>query len=87
MIIPPEVRKKPFEYIFLVLFFIIGICFYFFTSLSQSNRRFVVISLAAGYFLWSLNHHYRRGDLSLSIIIEYLVFILFGIVLFSGTFF
>lgn len=87
MIIPPEIKKKPFEYIFLVLFFITGICFYLFAGLSDSNRRFIVITLGAGYFIWSLYHHYHRGDLSLSIIVEYLVFILFGIVLFSGTFF
>jgi len=87
MIIPSEIKKKPFEYLFLVLFFTIGICFYLFAGLSSSNQRFVVISLGAGYFFWSLYHHYHRGDLSLSIIIEYLVFILFGIVLFSGTFF
>jgi uncharacterized membrane protein YjjP (DUF1212 family) len=87
MIIPPEVKKKPLEYLFLVLFFAIGICFYFFAGLSSSNQRFIVIILGAGYFLWSLYHHYHRGDLSLSIIVEYLVFILFGIVLFSGTFF
>lgn len=87
MIISPEIKKKPFEYIFLALFFIIGIYFYIFSGASQSGRRFIVAILGIGYFFWSLYHHYKRGDLNLSIIMEYLVIILFGIVLFAGTFF
>lgn len=87
MIIPPEVKKKPLEYIFLAVFFVIGLCFYLFTNISDSGKRFIAISMASGYFFWSLYHHYKRGDLSLSIIFEYLVIILFGIVLLTGSFF
>lgn len=87
MIIPPEVRKKPLEYIFLALFFIIGLCFYAFADVSASGRRFIVAVIAGGYFFWSLYHHFKRGDLNLSIIVEYLIIILFGIVLLTGTFF
>jgi len=87
MIIPPEVKKKPLEYIFLVLFFVVGLCFYLFADISDSGKRFIAIALAGGYFFWSLYHHYKRGDLNLSIIIEYLVIILFGIVLLTGSFF
>ncbi|MDD4937441.1 MAG: hypothetical protein PHX34_00260 [Candidatus Shapirobacteria bacterium] len=87
MIIPPEVKKKPLEYIFLALFFIIGLFFYLFTNISGSGKRFIAIAMAGGYFFWSLYHHYKRGDLNLSIIVEYLVIILFGIVLLTGSFF
>jgi len=87
MIIPPEVKKKPAEYIVLAIIFILGLYFYFFMGFSPSNKRFVVLSIAAAYIFWSLHHHYKRGDLTTAIIIEYLVVALFGVVLFSGTFF
>ena len=87
MIIPPEIQKKPLEYIFLALFFVIGLCFYIFADISASGKRSIVIAMASGYFFWSLYHHYKRGDLSIHILIEYLVIALFGVVLFTGTFF
>jgi hypothetical protein len=87
MIIPPEVKKKPAEYVVLALIFILGLYFYFFMGVSPSSKRFIVASIAAAYIFWSFYHHYKRGDLTTSIVIEYLVVALFGIVLFSGTFF
>lgn len=87
MIIPKEVRQKPLEYITLGLIFTIGLVLYFFLPLDNHNRRIVVYCLAANYFFWSLIHHYRRGDLSLPIIVEYLVVALFGIVLLTLSFF
>lgn len=87
MIIPPEVKKKPAEYVVLSLIFIIGLYFYFFMGVSPSSKRFIVAVITAAYLTWSLHHHYRRGDLSTTIIIEYLIIALFGLVLFSGTFF
>jgi len=83
MIIPHEVRQKPLEYIILGFILLIGVLLYFFGSFDSYGRRVVVYCLAANYFFWSLLHHYRRGDLSLSIIVEYLVMALFGITLLS----
>jgi len=87
MIIPKEVHQKPFEYLILAGFFLIGLIFYFFVPLAPHNRRIVVYCLAGSYFLWSLVHHHRRGDLNLSIILEYLVMSLFGIALLTLSFF
>ena len=87
MIIPKEIRQKPFEYLVLVGIFLIGLIFYFFVPLVPHNRRLVVYCLAGSYFLWSLVHHHRRGDLNLSIILEYLVMSLFGIALLTLSFF
>lgn len=86
MIIPKEVRQKPIEYIVLGIIFIIGLVLYFFAPFNDHGRRIIVYCLAANYFFWSLIHHYRRGDLSLSIIIEYLVMALFGIALLTLSF-
>jgi len=87
MIIPHEVKKKPLEYLVLGSIFLLGLILYFFVASNPHNQRLVVYGLAAGYFFWSLYHHYKRGDLTVSIIIEYLVIALFGIVLLTATFF
>ena len=87
MIIPKEVRQKPLEYILLGIVFLIGLILYFFAGFSANNQRLVVYGLAAAYFFWSLLHHYNRGDLHLSIVMEYLVIALFGIALLTFSFF
>lgn len=87
MIIPKEIRQKPLEYLFLAAVFFVGILLYFFAPLNDHGKRTVVYLMAANYFFWSLYHHYKRGDLTLQIIIEYLVFALFGITLLTLSFF
>jgi hypothetical protein len=87
MIIPKEVKQKPLEYILLLLIFLIGLFLYFFAGFDPHGRRLVVYGLGAGYFFWSLIHHYYRGDLTLSIILEYLVIAFFGIALLTLSFF
>jgi hypothetical protein len=79
MIIPKEIKQKPVEYVLLSLIFIIGFFLYIFTNNSQS-RIWIVSGVTFFYFGWSLYHHYKRGDLHTSIIIEYLLIILFGLV-------
>jgi len=87
MIIPKEVRQKPLEYLILGIIFLIGLILYFFAPFDSHGRRIIVYLMAANYFFWSLYHHYKRGDLSLSIIIEYLIIALFGITLLTLSFF
>jgi hypothetical protein len=72
-----EIEQKPIEYISLAISFLIGGSIYIFTS----HHNFAIFLIGGSYFLWSLYHHYRRGDLQLSIVIEYLVFILFAIII------
>lgn len=82
-----EIKQKPVEYIALGLIFVIALgMFLLFRSDSHDQRR-VVYAASAAYFGWSLYHHYRRGDLETSIIIEYLVFILLVLVVVSTTLF
>lgn len=80
MIIPKEIKQKPIEYIFLFLIFIVGFFSYIFINNSQI-RMGIVFGVAILYFAWSLYHHQKRGDLHTSIIVEYLLFILLGVVL------
>ena len=80
-----EIEQKPAEYIVLLFIFITaGIGFLMFRS-NHPFQRWVVYFTSAAYFIWSLYHHYRRGDLHLSIVIEYLVFILLAIVITAST--
>ncbi len=79
-LIPKQIIEHPFEYLSLALFFGGAVfAFFFFTYDAHSQRR-VVYFTSAGYLLWSLYHHYRRGDLHLSIFIEYLVLAALAIV-------
>ena len=86
MIIPKEVKQKPLEYIILLICLIIGFIFYILIGDNQA-RRWIIYSVGVVYFVWSLYHHYQRGDLQLSIVVEYLLIILLGIVFISGTLF
>ena len=86
MIIPKEIQEKPIEYIVLCLIFIAGFFSYFF--IDNSKIRFLIICIVALlYFAWSLFHHYKRKDLQISIVIEYILIILLGIVFISGILF
>ena len=86
MIIPKEIKQKPIEYLILLTGLIVGSFLYFFIDNSQA-RRWIIYGVGVVYFCWSLYHHYKRGDLQLSIVIEYLLIILIGIVFISGTLF
>jgi hypothetical protein len=87
MIIPKEVRQKPLEYILLGSIFLFGLILYFCVGFNPHGQRLVVYGLGGAYLFWSLLHHYNRGDLHLSIIMEYLVIALFGIALLTLSFF
>jgi len=79
MIIPKEIKQKPVEYIILLLIFIVGFFLYLFINNLQT-RMWIISGVVLSYFCWSLYHHHKRGDLHTSIIIEYLLIILFGLV-------
>jgi hypothetical protein len=87
MLIPKEIKQKPFEYLTLALLFLVGLIIYFFADISSHTQRLVVYFMAACYFFWSIIHHFKRGDLSVSIVVEYLVMALLGIVLLSVSLF
>lgn len=82
-----NIRQKPVD--FAVLFIFFTLCLFSFLVFGNSgySRRRVVYITAAGYFLWSLVYHYRRGDLHTSIVVEYLVMALLGIIVLSSTLF
>jgi len=81
MVIFNEIKKHPLNYLILGVIFIAAIISFFFfrQSFDTHDQRRVVYVTAALYLFWSLYHHYRRGDLQFSIIIEYLLLALFAV--------
>lgn len=87
MLLPPQVKQHPFEYLALFILLIVS-AFVFLLAYPDSHlQRRVVYFASAAYFGWSLYHHHHRGDLQVSIIIEYLLFALLAILLLSSTLF
>lgn len=86
MIIPKEVKQKPVEYLILALGLITFLVFYILINNIQIKKWLIYLA-GIFYFIWSIYHHQKRGDLHPSIIIEYLLIIILGIVFVSGTLF
>lgn len=82
-----EIKQKPFEYVLLVLILLLGAVFFFAFSHTPHAQRRVVYLTGGTYMFWSLLHHYKRGDLSLPIVLEYLIIALFASVLVTTTLF
>lgn len=82
-----EIKEKPVEYIVLLAIFLTAFVLFSIFSADHYLERLIVYGTSAAYFLWSLYHHHRRGDLHPSIVIEYLVFIALAIVVASSVLF
>lgn len=80
-----EIRRHPHNYLVGVIVTIpILYLLYFYRFDSHTQRQ--VIYLASGlYFGWSLWHHYRRGDITSSIMMEYLLLALLALIVVSTT--
>ena len=83
MIILSEIKKNPLDYLILAIIFIAAFALFFFfrQHFDTHSERRVVYATAALYLLWSLFHHYRRGDLQASIIVEYLLLAIFAVII------
>lgn len=83
MIILKEIKKNPLDYIVLAIIFIAAFVLFFFfrQNFDSHNQRRVIYATTALYLLWSLFHHYRRGDLQASIIVEYLLLAIFAVII------
>ena len=83
--IPTEIKQKPFEYILLALILIVSAIGFILLSYSPQAQRRLIYLMGGAYMFWSLLHHYRRGDLTLPIVLEYLIVALFASILISTT--
>ena len=80
-----EIKRHPLEFSLLGLILICGTAAFFYFGYDQHDQRRVVYVTGAAYFLWSLFHHYRKGDLEVSLIVEYLAISLFAVILLAST--
>lgn len=82
-----QLKKKPLEFIFLGILLLVSLFFFYLFRFSAEYQRYIIYFTSLSYFLWSIFHHYKRNDLHLSIVIEYLALIAFASLIASGTFF
>jgi hypothetical protein len=82
MVIFNEIKKHPLNYLILGVIFIVAIILFihFRQNFDAHDERRVVYVTSALYLFWSLYHHYKRGDLQLSIILEYALLALFAVI-------
>ncbi|MFA6602992.1 MAG: hypothetical protein WCT01_04285 [Candidatus Shapirobacteria bacterium] len=72
--------RYPWEFLILALLLGSSLVTYFIFGSSPQIRRYLICLSGLLYWSWSLFYHWRRGDLNLSILVEYLVFALLGVV-------
>jgi len=70
-----EYKKYPLDYFILFFILLSGLMAFLSSSYLSLRQDQVIVIITVSYFLWSLAHHYRKKDLSLGIIIEYLALI------------
>ncbi len=78
-----EFKQHKGEYYVLFLVLLVELVAILGFSYNIQTQKWVVYLMGVTYFVWSIIYHYRRRNLQVSIVVEYLVFILFGILLLS----
>lgn len=82
-----QIKKHPLQFVCLSLILCVGGIAFILSSYNPEMQRNILYTTGVGYFFWSIYHHYKRGDLHISIIIEYLVMILLALILITQTLF
>ena len=82
-----QIKKQPLQFISLAIILCIGGLGFILSSYNPIIQRNIIYATGVGYFLWSIYHHYKRGDLHISIVIEYLVIILLALILITDVLF
>lgn len=80
-----EISKHPQNYVVgLILAASVSFLLIYYRFDSHALRQ--IVYLASGLYLgWSLWHHYRRGDITTSIMMEYLLLALLALIVVSTT--
>ena len=80
-----EIKKHPQNYVIgSMLAISVSFLLYYYRFDTHTQRD--VVYLTSGLYLsWSLWHHYRRGDITVSIMMEYLLLALFALIVVSAT--
>jgi Ca2+/Na+ antiporter len=80
-----QINKHPQNYVVgVILLFSISFLLIYYRFEPHIQRQVVYLASAL-YLGWSLWHHYRRGDITVSIMMEYLLLALFALIVVSAT--
>ena len=74
------VRHLP-HYLSLIGIFLAGIIGISFFSYDKVFQMAIIIAMAASYVSWGIIHHWIHKDLYLSVVIEYLIISILGVIL------
>ncbi|OGK64739.1 hypothetical protein A2313_01950 [Candidatus Roizmanbacteria bacterium RIFOXYB2_FULL_41_10] len=81
-----EIKQHKYEYSILFLYTILSVVM--FLGYQQNWQRFIVIILYSGfYFSWSLIHHLINKNLTLIVLLEYLLITILALVSLKVIFF
>jgi hypothetical protein len=70
-----NIQKHPIQYVILTLGFGLSLFFFYIYRFDRIAIHTIVYLVSGFYFVWSLYHHYRHGDLHPIIVLEYLLII------------
>lgn len=76
-----DLRGHPSHYLVLLAVLGGGLCLFLFFSHSPQAQLQIAFLTASAYLTWGLVHHYLKGDLNWTVIVEYTLVAVFSIVL------
>lgn len=68
-----ELKKHPVHFIVLAVLMMIHVGVFFLVPHLISYRHLIVASAILWYLIWALLHHYLENDLSLNLLLEYVL--------------
>jgi len=84
IIFEKDLSRHPLHYFILLCIQLIGLWGVFWFSYLPQAQFVIIITMAVGYLLWGVFHHYEHHDLHIKIIWEYLLVATLAILLFGS---
>lgn len=67
-----NLKSHTIDYIVLALILILSAATIWFYRFTDTTTKFVAVFLTAGYFIWGVAHHKKKGHIDKKIVLEYL---------------
>ena len=80
-----DISTHPLHYFFLLCIQLVGLWGVFWFSYLPMAQLIIISSMALGYILWGIFHHYEHHDLHPKIVWEYVLVALLGILLLGSV--
>lgn len=69
------------HYLSLIGVFVAGIIGIYFFSYDKFFQMAIIVAMAASYVAWGIVHHWVHKDLYLSVVVEYIIVSILGVIL------